>query len=92
MRGTSLHICCVLLPSRTESGLLVDQAELERLAVLIHVLVKGVTASTAAVDVDAGYVITRGYVGFWVFEALLKASWVWVFVGMGTQKKTNASQ
>ena len=50
MRGAGLHISYVLLPSRTESGLLVDQAELERLAVLI--LVKGVTATTAAANVD----------------------------------------
>ena len=34
----------------------------------------------------SGYAITRGYGGFWVFEALLNASWVWVFLGMGTQK------
>ncbi len=33
----------------------------------------------------SGYVITRGYDGFWVFEALLRTSWVRVFVGMGTQ-------
>ena len=35
----------------------------------------------------AGFEITRGYAGFWVFEALLNEVRVWVFVGMGTPKK-----
>ena len=33
---------------------------------------------------DPGFVITRGYGGYWVFEALLEGAWVWVFAGMGT--------
>jgi hypothetical protein len=34
--------------------------------------------------VEAGFVITRGYGGYWVFGALLEAGWVWVFSGTGT--------
>ena len=36
---------------------------------------------------SAGFKITRGYAGFWVFEALLNEVWVWVFVGMGIREK-----
>ena len=35
----------------------------------------------------SGFEITRGYAGFWVFEALLNEVRVWVFVGMGIRKK-----
>ena len=34
-----------------------------------------------------GFEFTRGYAGFWVFEALLNEVRVWVFVGMGIRKK-----
>ena len=33
-----------------------------------------------------GFIITRGYGGYWVFGALLEAGWVWVFLGTGTRK------
>ena len=40
---------------------------------------------------QSGFEITRGYRGFWVFEALLNEVRVRVFVGMGFRNK-NAGQ